>query len=436
MSNILPNKTKNWFLSIIILWLAWAFILIGFQKIVTLRFNLVHPDNVIGWTATETESYSQNEKIYLVEPFLNQQVSWDSEYYLSIASLGYNDPAILVGTRKNYNPSPSYAFFPLYPLMIRFFTLPLKLLGLNPIATLSLAGVIVSLLGTFLAMVSLYHLAFPYLGEDGAWRSVFYFLIFPSGFFLATVYTEGLFSGLAFASLALLQVSRTKKWALLAAGFLAALTVLTRSVGIVLVVAIVVQVLRNELETRQVNQWKMIMEVTRFLHLRSTLIALVAMSLPIVTYLVWSTSVFGERFRIAQEGFGRGTLIFKETIDATVRIYNAFHGIGQTWEIGDPTKSALYFGLEFIAVLLALAGVIACFRQYPAVTAFSFFAWLIPVFSGSPQSLVRYMLVLPTTYLLLSRLGQNRIFDRVWTILSIMLMTLLALLFSFDFWVA
>jgi hypothetical protein len=37
---------------------------------------------------------SQDGKIYLNEPFLNEHVSWDSEYYLAIATGGYEDPAI------------------------------------------------------------------------------------------------------------------------------------------------------------------------------------------------------------------------------------------------------------------------------------------------------------------------------------------------------
>jgi hypothetical protein len=46
------------------------------------------------------------------------------------------------------------------------------------------------------------------------------------------------------------------------------------------------------------------------------------------------------------------------------------------------------------------------------------------------------MLVLRPTFLCLIKLGNNRIFDRAWTIASLLLMGLLALLFSFDFWVA
>ena len=89
-----------------------------------------------------------------------------------------------------------------------------------------------------------------------------------------------------------------------------------------------------------------------------------------------------------------------------------------------------------VAVLLALLDIIAFLHKYPTLAVFSFCAWIIPVFSGSPQSLIRYMLVLRPTFLCLGKLGNNRIFDRAWTIASLLLMDLLALLFSFDFWAA
>ena len=52
--------------------------------------------------------------------------------------------------------------------MIRVFSWPLSLWVLNDIATATLAGVVVSLLGTLMAMLALWELARPHLGEEGA----------------------------------------------------------------------------------------------------------------------------------------------------------------------------------------------------------------------------------------------------------------------------
>ena len=125
----------------------------------------------------------------------------------------------------------SYAFFPLYPLVTRLVAWPLALLGLSDVATVTLAGVIVSMLGTLAAMLALYELARQELDAASGVRAAFYLLIFPSGFFLAQVYTEGLFVGLAFSSLVLLRRGQ-RGWAAL----LAILATFTRAVGVVLVI--------------------------------------------------------------------------------------------------------------------------------------------------------------------------------------------------------
>lgn len=76
---------------------------------------------------------------------------------------------------------------------------------------------------------------------------------FPSGFFLAQVYTEGLFVGLAFSSLALLRKERFG-WAAL----LAVLATFTRAAGVLLVVPLLLSWLRKgesldlDIEWRQV----------------------------------------------------------------------------------------------------------------------------------------------------------------------------------------
>ena len=50
--------------------------------------------------------------------------------------------------------------------------------------------------------------------------------------------------------------------------------------------------------------------------------------------------------------------------------------------------------------------------------------------------MIRYALAVPPIFLLLGRLGERPVFDRGWTVLSLLLMALLATLYSFDFWVA
>ena len=130
-------------------------------------------DRALFWTASETTATANDDQIYLSEPFLNNHVAWDSEFYLSIATAGYKDPEVrsvqviaaeVLAVRPNMSISQittvgdaiplNYAFLPFYPLVTRAFAIPLQILGLNQIATATLAGVIVSMLGTLAAMLA------------------------------------------------------------------------------------------------------------------------------------------------------------------------------------------------------------------------------------------------------------------------------------------
>ena len=258
--------------TIVFIWLAWAVILIAFQALATARLEPQFPDRAQEWTEDETASKNyQTGRPFLLEPFMNNQVAWDSEYYLAIAVGGYDDPRApyltpqgvstvvrdhtvsQAGSSFSDRISLSYAFFPFYPWMIRTFAIPLSLFGLNEIATATLAGVLISALGTLIGMLALFDLTRDSLGEEGALRAAFYLIIFPTGFFLLQVYTEGLFVGLTFASLAML---RRKNWFL--APLLAVCATLTRAVGVLLLIPMLVLWLRSgdwldlDMEWRQI----------------------------------------------------------------------------------------------------------------------------------------------------------------------------------------
>lgn len=74
--------------TIIFIWLAWGLIIIGFQTVVEARLTVHKPDLALFWTSNETRPSSQNDQAYLKDLFMNEQVSWDSEFYLSMATAG------------------------------------------------------------------------------------------------------------------------------------------------------------------------------------------------------------------------------------------------------------------------------------------------------------------------------------------------------------
>src|SRR5215217_3464822 len=310
---------------IVLTWLAWAIIVIAFQALATARLVPEYPDKAQEWTTKFTGKDYQEGHIYLLDPFMNDQVAWDSEYYLAIAVGGYDDPRSphltptgVVTSPEGIQPAPpgsgfdqsistSYAFFPFYPLMIRIFAYPLKVFGLNPIATATLAGVIVSALGALLAMLALYDMARDILGEDGALRAAFYLIVFPTGFFLLQVYTEGLFVGLAFACLAMLK---RKQW--LAAALLGACATLTRAVGVALVIPMMIAWIRTGEWMDLDRQWRKLFQQGGLL--RPLYHFLLALS-PFITFLIWKFSYLGLAFDyIESKYFGRGYLSLSKSV--------------------------------------------------------------------------------------------------------------------------
>ena len=399
---------------LIFVWLGWWIVLYGFQWLVTTRLDIGRPDYAVPWTPTETRKFSNKGKIYLLEPFMNQQVAWDSEYYLGIAVGGYNDPAAgKAQTSDGQYHIKNYAFFPFYPYVMHVVMAPLHPLGMNPIATATLAGSIVALLGTLAGMLALYDLTKDFFDEDGVIRTVFYMLIFPTGFFLAQIYTEGLFIGLAFWSLALM-----KRKKLVLAGLLAALAAWTRAHGAALALPMLIAWLTMidwKKPFREQFSW-------RWAALGLTVL------MPVGAYLIWRNSYLGQGWAAIQPGyFGRGFLQIPESIGS----WKYSLGYAATNK-----QSTIYYTMEIFAILLAFISGLVLLRKFPEVAAFSLAVVILSVFSGAgaAQSQARYMIIAPAMYIVLSMLGRNKVFDRAWTLSSILLMGMSVMLFSFDMW--
>src|SRR5512134_830616 len=99
---------------LLLLWALWAILIIGFQAAAVMRFQPQPPDTVLQWTEGETLPGAHDTQPYLLEAFLNQQVAYDSEFYLSIAIAGYDDPALrAVWVDPKTPPKPIWDQFPL-----------------------------------------------------------------------------------------------------------------------------------------------------------------------------------------------------------------------------------------------------------------------------------------------------------------------------------
>lgn len=148
---------------------------------------------------------------------------WDTQHYLNIAKEGYssstvNERHLLI------------AFFPLFPLLIKIFSFLFQ--------HYLLSALLVSNIAYIFAVFYLYKLVLLDFNKEDALRSIIYFSIFPTAYFLHAAYTESPFLALTIASF---YYARKDKWAL--SGTLGMLAATTRITGIILLPVLVIEYL-------------------------------------------------------------------------------------------------------------------------------------------------------------------------------------------------
>lgn len=399
------RSTRQIARQIIGLWLAWLVVLWGYQAVVTARYQVQRPDQALFWTAARTEGA---QPPLLADPLLNAQVAWDSAFYLSIALHGYDDPqSRQVGQSalpSRQTLSLNYAFYPAYPYLMRLLARPLSGLGLTPTATATLAGLVISALGTLGGLLALASWIEP---AGQRLRAAAYLLSFPTGFFLAQVYTEGVFVGLSFGCLALLQRQR---W--LGAVGLATVATLTRAVGILLVIPL---------------GWAWIGALRRDGYSRALMLQAGALLVPVLVHLVWRFSFWGQAFQVVQQQFF-GCQLFN------LRAAASAWAAGLLALSGDNPAAVVHYAIEFAAIGLGVSSCLVTLRRYPSISIYGLLIILVSTTCGTAWSISRYLLAVPSVFIALSQFGQSALFDRVWSLVSILLLAMLSALFSFNLW--
>jgi hypothetical protein len=251
---------------------------------------------------------------------------------------------------------------------------------------------------------------------------------------MTQVYTEGLFVGLAFSCLAML-----KRKHLVYAALLAAAATLTRAVGVALVIPMALAWINTK------EWYSLDVEWLQLLYhrppWRPIWHALLAFT-PVIVFLIWRFSFYGSAFHFVETiYFGRATLDIVYSVGAWGQSFiEMVAGILNIKGPPDlplyinPAHSAAYLS-EFLGMAVGLVAIMRCLKTDPIVASFSLAVFVISWGSGLPQGITRYMLSAPAVFITLAHWGKNQVFDRTWTLISILLMGLLAMLFAYNFWV-
>ncbi|GAA4955945.1 mannosyltransferase family protein [Actinoplanes utahensis] len=304
--------------------------------------------------------------------------NWDAGHYVRIAESGYH-------------LGPGFpAFFPLYPMLIRAFDV------LLPGGALA-AAIVVANAAAYGALAVLYRLADHEFGPRVAQRAAWYLAAFPTGFFLFIGYNESLFILL---SVGALYAGRRGNWWL--AGALGGLSSATRLFGVLLMVPLAVEYLR------QVG-W-------RPRRIRPDVVGLTLVPMGVIAYSVYCLVDLGSplAFSIAQDEWGRRYTFPGEAWLISVRQMSE-----QPLLSPSSLAALLDAGTILIAVVLLVLCVAGRFRfrrdqVYLIVHAGITLLLLMSTEVGgrSMQSVARYTLEAIAVFLVLARMGANQIVDR------------------------
>ncbi len=197
---------------ILLIFLTWRFILI---LLLFFAVNLVP----LGSTDRFLGGGSIN---YSISPELFAWANFDGEHYLSIAIFGYKHL--------------EQAFFPLYPLLISFFSNPDPSDLLTSLINSTIAGLFISNISFALALIFLWELIRIDFPKKIAYLAIILLLTFPTSFYFGAVYNESLFLLLSVLSF---YSARKGNW--LAAGLFGAVASSTRVFGILLLPALLIE---------------------------------------------------------------------------------------------------------------------------------------------------------------------------------------------------
>lgn len=303
--------------------------------------------------------------------------AWDGRWYRIVASSGY----LLVPGRQS-DP----AFFPLYPVMLR----ALHLIGLG----YGTAGLVVANAGFLLALAAFYALSRALVDEPTARRATVYLAVFPFGYVFSMMYPESVV--LALISLAALAALRVRwGWAAACAGAAA----LARPEGLFVALPLAVVAWR---------QRRTLTSAGRGLALGAVL----APAAAIASFSLYLGVALGDplAWTTAERAWGRHF--------SPIGVVHAIDGLGRAfahdaWVVRDVAAVAVYL------VLLAAAGRAGV--SWPWLLS-GLAVVVLPLFSGSFDSVGRFGLLAPAAFWGLGALGRDPRVHRLIVALSVPLL--------------
>lgn len=318
---------------------------------------------------------------------------WDAPHYLDLATYGYQ-PSGEIGL--------FIVFYPLYPWLTRLAAL---FVGGNVLV----GAFVVSAVASVVAAVLLERLAAidepPRIAREAVW----FFLIFPTSYFLHIPYTESLFIAL---TLGCFLMARRERWLL--AGVLGGLAALARVNGLVLIAALLVEAALQYRATRRFS-WKWPA-------------ALCCVAAGFAGYLLLNYAVTGDalRFLDVQREHWHKSLDWP---------WNGIWTTIASLPSRPPAEAHMVVIEELIYITISLVcTILAALKLRASYAVWMAGNWLLFTGTSFIMSVPRYVLILFPMFILFAQLSRDRRWFAVLTAWSLLFMSLFVSLFVGGRW--
>ena len=339
--------------------------------------------------------------VYLLGGYLNPQKvnflealsSWDGGHFIGIAKFGYQ-----------YHEQ--YAFFPLYPLLIKTFA-PFFLNSFN------LSALFLSSVFSFLILLFFQKIGELDFKKTEIQKAVFLFLSFPTSFFLTVAYSESFFIFLAVASL---YYSRKDKWIL--AAILAALASATKPFGIILFAVLIFEYFKQK------NY--------KIKKIGADILVLVLSLSGIGLYMGFLKLTVGNAFVFltSQANWQREFFSFPSKV-----IWERYLSVFSLDQIG--TRFFAQHALELVAVLFFVIILIYSIGKLRSTYIFyCLLLLLMPLSTGVLLSFPRYFILAFPLFFSFAALSRNQLFEKFLFVFFLLFQGLFFTLFLTGIWIA
>ncbi len=299
---------------------------------------------------------------------------WDAPHYLDIAQYGYYH-------HLEEGKHLFLVFFPLYPFAVKIFALALR--------NYTVSALVVSFLSYSAGCALMYKLVRIDYSRAAARRSVIFLSVSPFAFFFGGIMTEGLFFLVITATFLAI---RKHNW--LGAGVLGALAALTRSVGVLMIIAAAVEWVQHERPIALIREKNLKTLGKKFVS------ALPLLIIPVGTliYLFINYRVEGNAFAFMEyqkEHWSMQLQYFGKTVNMLLSRVN----MQESWSI-----IVCMFMSDIVSIAVtAVLTLLAVRRTRSMYTSFMLMYFFFNAAASWPLSLNRYMsCMIPAAWVLAS----------------------------------